>query len=165
MSTIDVRLSPLTAHVRTARMVSLAVARRARVDEDLLDEIRLAVGETCSRAVGVHIARGIDDPVHIRLSDDRGHFTIEVINQGTLADDPTQSMDLNEVSTRALADESTDSGLDTSLDTMPAGFGLAVVSGLVEDLFVTSDGEQTTVRMRWPVVSAATEALAELSGA
>jgi hypothetical protein len=74
-------------------------------------------------------------------------------------------MDLNEVSTRALADESTDSGLDTSLDTMPAGFGLAVVSGLVEDLFVTSDGEQTTVRMRWPVVSAATEALAELSGA
>jgi anti-sigma regulatory factor (Ser/Thr protein kinase) len=164
MSTIDVRLSPLTAHVRTARLVALAVARRARVDEDLLDEIRLAVGETCSRAVGVHIARGFDDPVHLQLSDDRGHFTISVVNRGTLADDPTQSMDLTEASTRALADELSDAAFDLSLDAMPAGFGLAVVSGLVEDLFVTSDGEQTTVRMRWPVVTAGTEALGQLGG-
>jgi anti-sigma regulatory factor (Ser/Thr protein kinase) len=165
MATIDVRLSPLTAHVRTARMVALAVARRARIDEDLLDEVRLAVGETCSRAVGVHIARGIDDPVHMQLSDDRGHFTIEVHNRGTLADDPTQSMDLVEASTRALADGTSDAMLDPSLDSMPAGFGLAVVSGLVEDLFVTSDGEQTTVRMRWPVATAGAEALSQLGDA
>jgi anti-sigma regulatory factor (Ser/Thr protein kinase) len=155
MAIIDVRFSPLTVHVRTARLVALAVARRARMDEELLDEVRLAVGETCSRAVGVHIAKGYDDPVRMRLSDDHSHFTIEVVNRGTLADDPTQSMDLVEASTRALADGSTES--------MPAGFGLAVVSGLVEDLFVTSDGDQTTVRMRWPVVSAGTEALGRLS--
>ena len=39
-------------HVRTARLVAVAVARRAGVDEALLDEIRLAVGEACARAVG-----------------------------------------------------------------------------------------------------------------
>jgi hypothetical protein len=36
---------------------------------------------------------------------------------------------------------------------MPPGFGLAVVAGLVEDLFVTSDGGTTSVRMRWPLAS------------
>ena len=42
---------PCPAHVRTARLVAVAVARRAGVDEDVLDEVRLAVGEACSRAV------------------------------------------------------------------------------------------------------------------
>jgi anti-sigma regulatory factor (Ser/Thr protein kinase) len=148
MSTIEVRFSPLTAHVRTARLVALAVARRARVDEDQLDEVRLAVGETCSRAVSVHIARGSDEPVTMRLSDDLDRFTIEVINVGSLADDPTAAMDLVEASSRALADGALDS------DAMPSGFGLAVVTGLVEDLFVTSDGAVTTVRMTWPQASA-----------
>lgn len=148
MSTIEVRFSPLTAHVRTARLVALSVARRARVEEEQLEEVRLAVGETCSRAVGVHISRGVDDPVTMRLSDDRDRFTIEVINAGTLADDPTAAMDLVEASSRALAEGALDS------DSMPAGFGLAVVSGLVEDLFVTSDGGLTTVRMSWPMAVA-----------
>jgi anti-sigma regulatory factor (Ser/Thr protein kinase) len=159
MATIDVRLAPLTAHVRTARLVALAVARRARIDEDLLDEVRLAVGETCSRAVGVHLAKGYDDLIQLRMSDDRGQFTIEVINRGTLADDPTQSMDLVEASTRALADTSS----DNPDDTLPSGFGLAVVSGIVEDLLVTSDGEHTTVQMKWPVATAAQEALERLA--
>jgi anti-sigma regulatory factor (Ser/Thr protein kinase) len=148
MSTIVVRFSPLTAHVRTARLVALAVARRARVAEDQLDEVRLAVGETCSRAVSVHISRGTEEPVTMRLSDDLDRFTIEVINVGTLADDPAAAMDLVEASSRALAEGALDS------DSMPVGFGLAVVSGLVDDLFVTSDGGMTTVRMTWPLAPA-----------
>ena len=162
MATIEVRLSPLTAHVRTARLIALAVARRSRLDEDLLEEVRFAVGETCSRAVGVHIAKGYEDPVQMRLSDDRGHFTIEVVNRGTLADDPTQSMDLVEASTRALSDSDDTESLH-EWDEMPAGFGLAVASGLVEDLRVVSDDDQTTVTMIWPVVTAGTEALGQLS--
>jgi anti-sigma regulatory factor (Ser/Thr protein kinase) len=148
MSTIEVRFSPLTAHVRTARLVALSVARRARVDEEQLEEVRLAVGETCSRAVGVHISRGTEDPVLMRMSDDLDRFTIEVINVGSLADDPTAAMDLVEASSRALVDGTLDN------DGMPAGFGLAVVSGLVEDLFVISEDGKTTVRMSWPVASA-----------
>jgi hypothetical protein len=54
-------------------------------------------------------------------------------------------MDLVEASSRALAEGALDA------DAMPVGFGLAVVSGLVEDLFVTSDDGRTTVRMSWPI--------------
>jgi anti-sigma regulatory factor (Ser/Thr protein kinase) len=162
MATIELRFSPLTAHVRTARLIALAVARRARLDEELLDEVRLAVGETCSRAVSVHLAKGYPEPVRLRFSDDQGHFTIEVVNHGTLADDPTQSMDLVAASSRALADDSATLP-NGEWDSMPAGFGLAVVSGLVEELIVTSEGQETTVRMTWPVISAGTHALGQLS--
>ena len=51
MATVELRFSALPAHVRTARLVAAAVARRAGVDEAVLDEVRLAVGEACSRAV------------------------------------------------------------------------------------------------------------------
>ena len=51
MPTVELRFSALPAHVRTARLVAATVARRSGVDEDLLDEVRLAVGEACSRAV------------------------------------------------------------------------------------------------------------------
>lgn len=163
MATIEVRFTPLTAHVRTARLIALAVARRARVGEDLLDEVRLAVGETCSRAVGVHLAHNYQEPVRVQMSDDHGHFTIEVVNRGTLADDPTQSMDLLTASTRALSEEPPQALADGGWDDTPPGFQLAVLSGLVDDLFVTNDELTTTVRMRWPVVSAATEALGKLS--
>jgi anti-sigma regulatory factor (Ser/Thr protein kinase) len=145
MSTIDVSFTPLTAHVRTARLVALAVARRAGVADDLLDELRLAVGEACSRAVSVHQSKGIAAPVSMKLSDDRHQFTVEVIDQGTL-DDETDSdpnaIDVLEVSSRAVSDDSTDE--------MPAGFGLAVISGLVEDVKVIGEGQITRVQMSWP---------------
>jgi anti-sigma regulatory factor (Ser/Thr protein kinase) len=150
MSTVTVRFTPLTAHVRTARLVALAVARRAGVAEEMLDELRLAVGEACSRAVGIHVAHGGDAPVEMRLSDDRHSFTVEVSDVGTLDEDPAgviDGLDLSEMSSHALDDETPDS--------MPAGFGLAVISGLVEDLAVTGDGGGTQVRMVWPTGRAA----------
>ena len=41
MATVEVTFTPLPAHVRTARLVATAVARRSGVDEALLDEVRL----------------------------------------------------------------------------------------------------------------------------
>ena len=54
MPTVELLFSALPEHVRTARLVAAAVARRAGVDEAVLDEVRLAVGEACSRAVGLY---------------------------------------------------------------------------------------------------------------
>jgi anti-sigma regulatory factor (Ser/Thr protein kinase) len=145
MATVNVSFTPLTAHVRTARLVALAVARRAGVADEMLDEVRLAVGEACSRAVGVHTLIGGDQPVKMKLSDDRSSFTNEVIDVGTLDEDPAgllSGIDLAEISSRALDDEIPDA--------LPSGFGLAVIKGLVEDVDVVSDATSTRVRMVWP---------------
>ena len=68
MATVELSFTPLPAHVRTARLVAAAVARRSGVDESLLDEVRLAVGEACSRAVEEHRLHCPTEPVRLALS-------------------------------------------------------------------------------------------------
>jgi anti-sigma regulatory factor (Ser/Thr protein kinase) len=133
MATVELRFSALPEHVRTARLVAAAVARRAGVDESVLDEVRLAVGEACSRAVGLHRRSGIDDAVRVTLVEQEKRFFIEVgdgVGAGTT--------DLNG---HAAASE----------DAAEAAMGLAVISGLVDDLDISSNADGGVVRMSWPV--------------
>ncbi len=78
MATVELSFTPLPAHVRTARLVATAVARRSRVEESLLDEVRLAVGEACSRAVEAHRVHCPSEPIRIELSDRDGRFSVVV---------------------------------------------------------------------------------------
>jgi hypothetical protein len=68
-----------------------------------------------------------------------------VSDRGTIEDetdaDPN-ALDVLEVSSQALSDDSTYE--------MPAGFGLAVISGLVEDVKVIGEDHGTRVQMSWP---------------
>jgi len=146
--TVEVSFTALPAHVRTARLIALAVARRAGVDEQLLDEVRLAVGEACSRAVNIHQGSGLDAPIVMSLSDEQDRFSVEVTDRGPL-EAAGGGSDLDDLDPQALADAS-GSDNDTIPDLLPPGFGLAVISGLVEDVAVTSDGGGTSVRMTWP---------------
>lgn len=146
MPVVDVSFSALPAHVRTARLVALAVARRAGVDEDLLDEVRLAVGEACSRAVGVNGDQSPSSAVRMTLSDEQSKFTVEVVDVGPLeasvAEPDLDALNPEELSAPAEADD--------VLPDLPPGFGLAVISGLVEEFSVSSQGDGTHVRMSWP---------------
>ncbi|WP_405005692.1 ATP-binding protein [Kitasatospora purpeofusca] len=130
MATVELRFSALPEHVRTARLVAAAVARRAGVDESVLDEVRLAVGEACSRAVGLHRRGGVTGAVRVALVDQEKRFLIEVEDEAGLDTVP------------AAAD-----GGDPDEDTL----GLAVLTGLVEDLEVTSGAGGGLIRMSWPV--------------
>lgn len=78
MATLQVRFSPLPAHVRTARLIATALARRSGIAEDTVDEVRLAVGEACSRAVELHQQHCPDVPVSMTLNDDDRHFEVRV---------------------------------------------------------------------------------------
>jgi serine/threonine-protein kinase RsbW len=146
MAIVDVSFTPLPAHVRTARLVALAMARRVGVAEDMLDEVRLALGEACSRAVGVHAIRAPDEPVLMRLSDDLNRFSVEVTDVGPLDEDPRQSAfgSLDAATLTAAV------GADGGVDALPSGFGLVVIGGLVEEVVITSDEGGTHVKMAWP---------------
>ncbi|HET6908245.1 MAG TPA: ATP-binding protein [Mycobacteriales bacterium] len=149
MATVEVSFTALPAHVRTARLVALAVARRAGVDDDLLDEVRLAVGEACSRAVGIHQSKAPEDPVVMRLIDEQDQFTVEVVDIGPLeASVSPGDLDLDADALAAPAPR--DAGSDPLPELLPPGFGLAVISGLVEQMGVTSEVDGTHVRMTWP---------------
>ncbi len=157
MATVEVRFSALPAHVRTARLVATAVARRAGVEESLLDEVRLAVGEVCSRAVGLHQQHAPLEPVLLSLSDDDGRFTVTVVDVAPAGEAVAESFD--GIDPEALAaPAATDADgqqvgarAGAPTDLLPAGFGLAVVTGLVDDVEVSTgdDGTGTSVRMTW----------------
>jgi anti-sigma regulatory factor (Ser/Thr protein kinase) len=155
MATVEVTFAALPAHVRTARLIALAVARRAGVDEDVLDEVRLAVGEACSRAVGVNQRKAPERPVAMRLSDGDGNFRVEVVDVGPLETDIGDS-DLSALRTDAMLERGPDDGgTDALPDLLPPGFGLAVISGLVEQVQVHEEIDGTHVQMSWPATEPA----------
>lgn len=139
MATVELRFSALPAHVRTARLVAAAVARRSGVDEAVLDEVRLAVGEACSRAVQLHRRHCPDRPVLVTLVDDSRTFRVAVADEA-----PTDKEDgggLDDLAATADLDE----------DPVPPGVGLAVISGLVDDVAVEPGRDSgVVVRMSWP---------------
>jgi anti-sigma regulatory factor (Ser/Thr protein kinase) len=158
MATVRLEISPTPAHVRTARLVAAAVARRSGIDEVLLDEIRLAVGEACSRAVGLHRMHSPQTLVHLELTDGP-RFTVVVTDAVPRDLAPTElglhaSMP-DPVALVAASSVGTGSAEDAEIaeDSIAAGVGLALLAGLVDDLEVVAaaHGGGTAVRMSWPL--------------
>jgi serine/threonine-protein kinase RsbW len=135
MATVEVSFTPLPAHVRTARLVATAVARRSGVAESLLDEVRLAVGEACSRAVEAHRVHCPAEPVRIALTSLAGRFEVEVTDTGPAA------------RASAAGSGSASNGEGTGL---PPGFGIAVIAGLADNVEVSESATGTSIRMSWP---------------
>lgn len=178
MATVELSFTPLPAHVRTARLVATAVARRSGVDEPLLDEVRLAVGEACSRAVEAHRQHCPAEPVRIELSNDGGRFQVVVTDtvpgnghpspplpepaappypQGSSPPVPVLSAPVpgpgaggpEEGGTGG--DAGTGGGLSAPADGLPPGVGLAVISGLADDVQISATSKGVSIRMSWPV--------------
>jgi anti-sigma regulatory factor (Ser/Thr protein kinase) len=148
MATVELRFSAQPEHVRTARLVAAAVARRAGVDEAVLDEVRLAVGEACSRAVGLHRSHGITAPVRVVLTEEEKTFSIEVGDEVPSAGSGAAT-EAPEARNGAPAGDLYDHDADGE-DEM----GLAVISGLVDDVKVTSGDDGGVIRMTWPTAHA-----------
>jgi len=147
MATVEVAFTPLPAHVRTARLVATAVARRSGVDEALLDEVRLAVGEACSRAVEAHQRHCPAEPVRIEMTDLGERFVV-VVRDSAPGAAGTQAAAASTPSAAANgADVPYSAGDDGAI---PAGFGLAVISGLADDVRVSSTSSGVSVHMSWP---------------
>jgi serine/threonine-protein kinase RsbW len=145
MPTVEVTFTPLPAHVRTARLVATAVARRSGVDEALLDEVRLAVGEACSRAVEAHRRHCPAEPVKIEMTDQGERFVVVVSDHA-----PTGGTAPAGVNGHGAAPDAAALLQGADEAGIPAGFGLAVISGLADDVRVSSTSSGVSVRMSWP---------------
>jgi anti-sigma regulatory factor (Ser/Thr protein kinase) len=132
MPTVRLAFSSVPRYVRTARLVAVAVARRAGVSEDMLDEVRLATGEACGAAVARHHRHGITDLVRVEMSDD-GPYVVRVMDACGSSRTPASPAGRDEEAEDA--------------DRMHE----ALLAALVKDLEVRKGEEGTEVRMVWPV--------------
>jgi serine/threonine-protein kinase RsbW len=133
MATVELSFTPLPAHVRTARLVATALARRSGVDESLLDEVRLAVGEACSRAVEGHQRHCPAEPVRLALTDLAGRFEVEVTDN--CASGPP---------------DAGSGGHQSGVTALPDGLGVALIAGLADDVQISETSVGTSIKMSWP---------------
>src|ERR1700748_3116441 len=170
MATVEVEFTPLPAHVRTARLVATAVARRSGVAEALLDEVRLAVGEACSRAVEAHRRHCPPEPIKIELTD-LGERCEVVVTDAAPPDSGTDPGGFAPVMDTAAVSANGGHGgqgahgapfqpvpAETRDAAFPAAFGLAVITGLADDVQVSSTESGLSVRMSWPAAPSGREA-------
>ena len=162
MAMVEVAFTPLPAHVRTARLVAVAVARRSGVADSLLDEVRLAVGEACSRAVEAHRQYCPAEPVKIELTDSGGRFEVVVTDsapgEATALNGTTDAGDARGAAP-ALAGEARSAAGTTAGTGQPASdalgglqddSGLAVIAELADDVRISRTTAGISVCMSWP---------------
>ena len=142
MATVEVTFTPLPVHVRTARLVATAVARRSGVAESLLDEVRLAVGEACSRAVEAHRVHCPEQPIRVALTDDGERFEVAVTDAA-----PTDGWQAGAAADGGLPWAMSNGKAAAADMSLPDGVGLAVIAGLADDMRVTPAGSGTTIAM------------------
>ena len=161
MAMVEVAFTPLPAHVRTARLVAVAVARRSGVADSLLDEVRLAVGEACSRAVEAHRQHCPAEPVKIALTDSGGRFEVMVTDAA-----PGETAALNGMTEAVEAGNAVGVAGDIAAKGSPAagtsqplfdaqgglqdGSGLAVIAELADDVRISRTAAGISVCMSWP---------------
>ena len=165
MATVEVTFTPLPVHVRTARLVATAVARRSGVAESLLDEVRLAVGEACSRAVEAHQRHCPGEPIRVSLTDDGEQFQVVVTDAvpGSERDLPAGPglMAYGRPAGGARTEGGNGRVHGTGLAEgtvvresavplrLPDDVGLAVIAGLADDVRISPVGPGTSVTMIW----------------
>jgi anti-sigma regulatory factor (Ser/Thr protein kinase) len=150
MATVEMSFTPLPAHVRTARLVATAVARRSGVEEALLDEVRLAVGEACSRAVEAHQEHCPAEPVRVALTGTNGRF--EVVVTDTVAVGAPGGV---KNGSEAPGGEQPAVPGDAGQVAVPAELGLAVIEGLADNVEIAHTDAGLSIRMSWPSAGAA----------
>jgi serine/threonine-protein kinase RsbW len=154
MATVEVTFTPLPVHVRTARLIATAVARRNGVAVELLDEVRLAVGEACSRAVEAHLRHCPGEPIRVALNDDGERFEVVVTDAVSYAGDGTPA---GAAGGSGAASSGAPDGFGAdfaALDgdvplQLPDGVGLAVIAGLADDVRIAPADPGTSVTMSW----------------
>ena len=127
MSQATLRLPAAADQARTARLVASTAARRAGVQDDQLDDIRLVVGEAI--ALSVHRARQVEDvgEITVTMTDGGDRFSVSVTDNLT-----------------GLADHDDDE----------AGFSLQVIRALAPESEIVQDGSGLqTVSLSWPVAT------------
>jgi hypothetical protein len=168
MATVEMTFTPLPAHVRTARLVATAVARRSGVAEALLDEVRLAVGEACSRAVEVHQEFCPAEPVRVALTGSSDRFEVVVTNtagggpEGEWPAAPYSAAGAPGGGVAVGAGAGGAGGVPRAAGSpagapvthlppaVPPELGLAVIAGLADDVQVSRTGSGLSIRMSWP---------------
>jgi serine/threonine-protein kinase RsbW len=102
---VELEIPARSPYVGVVRLALAALARAAGLDEERVDDLKIAVSEACSRAVLATEAGGSAGGVSISWSDDGARVVIEVSDRATTADDAPDTENSLSFSSRAVMSE------------------------------------------------------------
>ncbi len=111
MAAVEIAIPPRSVYVGVVRLAVASLARNAGLDEDRVDDLRIAVSEACTSAVLAHEEAGTAEPVVVRWREDADRVVIDVEGSVVPADEPAE--DSHGFSTRTVLSQAL---LDTLVD-------------------------------------------------
>ena len=101
MADVELSIPARSAYVGVVRLAIGALARAVRLDEEVVDDLRIAVSEACTNAVLSHERLGVDAPVTVTWREEPDRLLVEIADEGAVYDsdeldaDDTQSLRLS----------------------------------------------------------------------
>lgn len=137
MSWVVMRVAPDAARLGVVRMAITSLARARRLDEGLIEDLRLATTEAAGRSIAAHRTHGICEPVTVEV-----HITDRDVVVRVADSEPGGPGEAYL--------ELRDGALSASGDKEPqVPEQLAVVGGIADELDVRLGMHGTNVTMRW----------------
>ena len=82
MALVELEVPPRSVYVGVVRLAVSALGRSLELDEDAIEDLKMAVSEACANAVIAHEEAGLQNHVKIAWKDNEGRIEIEVISSG-----------------------------------------------------------------------------------
>jgi len=133
---LELTIPVVPEQVATARIFVAAAGRQLGIDEDAIEDLKIAISEACTGAIQAHQAAENNDPIKVTLTPSKDHVEIRVVS--------------------SLIDESPVPDWDPKTPTYM--FQKVLAEGLVKALFpnaewVSNQREGTCVKFSLPVAS------------
>jgi serine/threonine-protein kinase RsbW len=101
MADVELDIPPRSAYVAVVRLAIASLARAAGMEEDAVDDLKIAVSEACTNAVLAHDEAGSQEPVSVRWSAEPTRVIVEVGDRGAAYDSEQRLEDSQGFSNRS----------------------------------------------------------------
>jgi serine/threonine-protein kinase RsbW len=88
---VELEIPPGSAYVAIARLAFASLARGAGLDEELVEEVKIALSEACTNAVLIHEESSIHEPVTVRWIEEPDRLILEIADRGATPDGSTEN--------------------------------------------------------------------------
>jgi serine/threonine-protein kinase RsbW len=82
MATVELEIPPRSVYVGVVRLAVASLARASGLDEETVDDLKIAVSEACANAVLGLEEIGSDEAISITFSDEGARLELEVADRG-----------------------------------------------------------------------------------
>ena len=99
MASVEIQIPPRPEYVGDVRLALGSLARTAGMDEESIDDLRIALSEACTSAVMTHEQQGTEEPITVTWDVGPSNVAVEIAGARPGEEDP-RDVDTQGFSTR-----------------------------------------------------------------